>query len=633
MSINKKDFIFEKIGRISDYIYLVSFVALFTLMFIKTSTAYTITKNPMFTSLLFLFGDVFVFTSPLSVLYELYLNNKNNDMKDKKRGLVIGLCKMLLIYFVLYFVCFTNPEYSVYSAWLLLVFAITSTYRDEKKLLKIGFYIGLSLTVLLFLLSLIGLIENNRGTGFGFIYRTHYACRLLCLSVMYCLLTDGIMQWYGELGLVFVMIFDLICVKGKTCFVCMLFIVAVTFVGHYKREGKIPWQDKSRYGYILPILFRIIYLPAVLIVYLTGRLKENRLNGMKTFVLRGMTHGYTLCAGIMIFFTAFYRQLEPLINKVPGLSTVKSRLILGRLAFEQQYISLFGNNYGELGLSDADDTSVFYFAIDSAYIKILLMFGIIAFILYLLFFKRAQERLYGIGRYYAVFLLFVYALDGLMDYWMYDLSYDLFILLAFCRLAKKNEDKLEHDKTDSGTFDRRKRGLRDALALLCAVFLLLWCITAYQVSSFMGWTPEYNATIVVPGVWIDGAKNDRVLNARITQTREYLSRHPEAVCILCGTEEETDRLKNELKSRGIEEKRVYALTGINSVENMLRETNELVKKRELPSRLTICSFKMQQYRIGKCAEREHIPVNFLQAEIPWQYYMVGFMKEQWSVIR
>lgn len=89
------------------------------------------------------------------------------------------------------------------------------------KILRSIIHICSSFVFVLFILSITGLVSNNRGNSFGFAYRTDYTCFLLTLTII------------------------------------------VLMVRYYRANGGVPFQDKDRYG-LISVLFKVLYIPVVL---------------------------------------------------------------------------------------------------------------------------------------------------------------------------------------------------------------------------------------------------------------------------------------------------------------------------------------------------------------------------------
>ena len=242
---------------------------------------------------------------------------------------------------------------------------------------------------------MLGIVPNNRGDSFGFIYRTHYACYLLCLALFYCLFKNGDLGWRGELGLVLLTVLDAAFVHGKTLLVCMLLLISVTFWRHYRRCRAVPFQDPVRYALPLRLAFRALYAPVALADVIYERL---RLGRYKRTFLRLALFSFLLCAALLLICSRFYRELKPAIDLVPGIGSVKSRFLLGQVAFEEFPVRLFGSDVLQQGLSKSEDIVDLYFVLDSAYIKLLMEYGLLCFTGFMGLMTWAQYRLYRAGR-------------------------------------------------------------------------------------------------------------------------------------------------------------------------------------------------------------------------------------------
>ena len=520
---------------------------------------------------------------------------------------------------------FRNP--SSVEPWLLAVTASTCVEQEERRLFGTGFRLGAAIVVAVFALSMLDIIENNRGSGFGFIYRTHYACHLLCLALGYCLWKDGKLSWRGELGLVALLLFNARFVQGKTLTACLLLLILATFLRHYRHVGGAPFQDRERYGVLIPLLFKLLYLPVALL----NRLLRLR-DGRRLFA--ALAWSFVFCAALMIACSAGYRAIKPVTDHIRGFSTVKQRLMLGMVGFEHFPIRLFGSHIPQWGLSGSEGSIDLYYAIDSGYVKLLLEYGLLPFLAILGLMTWAQLRLLRAKRRYAVLLLTIFALDGLMDYWIISMAYNLFILLASCRLQSppswEDYDRAERDRPAVSPGKRRLRGL--ALAA-CAAAFGLWCATAYPISTWSGWTPSANATLVVPGDFMDGVSTQATRAARLEAARQYLEDDPGARCVLSGSEPETAAMAAWLVERGIDAERLHVDAGVDSVDAMLESARTMISDQALPPRLTVCTFRMQQARVARIARKAGVPVNALGVDMPWQVYLPNYFAEQWKILQ
>lgn len=611
-------------GALLYRIYAALLFTHYTLAFLTTTTLYAVTNHTLFYLLYYFVVLAMLIVSTVVTVKEL-LEQLNSG---GERWRVIALAAFRCALVVLTIVSFLINRW-VWEAWFLSLLAITCMRFDEKRLFRTGYKIGAFLVVAFFFLSMLDIVHNNRGDAFGFIYRTHYACHLLCLALAYCVWKDGKLSWRAELGLVALFILNALFIKGKTLFACLLLLMIGTYWRHYRHIGGIPCQDRQAFGPVVPILFKIVYLPVWALDCLVRWLRLDRFDRKRLY--RVMVWSFVICAIVIISLSVFYRPLKPLLDRVPGLETVKSRLLMGAMAFEEFPVRILGNYVPQMGMSSTEDIVPFYYALDSGYIKLLLEYGWLLFLVVLGLMTWAQVRLFRSRRYYAVFLLSIFAIDGMMEYWIVSLAYNLFILLASCKLECPEVweacPDIQGDRPRGG-----KAILRNVGLALGAVALCWWCATAYPISTWSNWTPVSNATVVVPGSYIDGISTQQMRERRLEQALQYMEAYEGSRCILAGGQAEAGEMMDWMLAHGVDAKRLTADARSASVDEMLVNAKETIESDGLPARMTVCTFKMQQARVARRASAMNLPVNGLTVDMPWLVYLPNYFLEQWKIL-
>jgi len=449
----------------------------------------------------------------------------------------------------------------------------------------------------------------------------------MCLALAYCLLKDGRLSYLSEIVMITLAVLELIFVKGKTCFICVALLMTCTMWRHYRQYRLEDLKDRENYGRIFEMLVRIVYIPVVIVdrfVKLCG------LRRYKKVLVRLAVYSFAICAAAVLLLTLYCRQLKPLLNLIPGLGSAKSRLFLGRAAFDVFDVLPLGNNIPQWGFSGSEGGVDLYFALDSGYIKLLLEYGVIAFALILGIMTWAQLRLYKEKRYYAVFILAIFAIDGLMEYWIIKIGYNIFILLASCSLMTADERNAAKEEQLSPVKAKSWRSV--IAAAVCCILFAVWCVTAYPISSWRGWTPVKGATVVIPGAFIDGVGSETLVADRLGKAAEYVNTHKDAQIILCSND--ADALKEILIETGlVEEERIHVDAEATSVDSMLENTRKIIREEKMPPRITICACTMQQERISRHAAKMKIPLNSLTVDMPWTLYLPNFAIEQGRVLR
>ena len=597
----------ERIKNVLTTIWIVLFAVEYAYVTLN-NIMQSFTSNPYVVLFMSVIQDIMLFVTLTHIAIHFILS-------DRRVQEIVLLCIKVLI--VVVSLRYTDN----YGLGMMLLFAVSSDNIEENIILKIAFIIGTSLVILSFFLSVGGVIENNRGNSFGFSYRTHYAFFLVSMVMVWCLLKDGYLTWVGELGLIGVLCYDIFAVRGKTSILVLTVLIVVIYSRHYLKNTGVPYQDKKRYGLVIPVVFQILYTP----IWGTSRIAEI-LRNIKTNLCKVMKYSFLLCAGISVALTLLCRLVLTRIDSNPLLQTFGSRLFLGLIGFEEYPIRLFGNEIPGRGIGGSETENLLYFVFDSSYIKLLLEHGLIIFIVVLLLMTMAMWRLYGSGRYFGMIVLSVFAAYCMIEIHLRNLSYNPYIMLSFCTLSRK-EGIIACTKLDFERIIIRKRIAITTVIIVMCFFTGTWISTAYQITNWRGWTPDYNATIVLPGQYVDDIESDLLVNIRIQRAKSYLSYRKDAYCLVS-----TEIEKNRLIEQNIDSSRIFVDEESDSLDEMLLYAEKLIREKQLPERLTVCTYDIQQKNIERHSANLHIPVNSLTMKAPWNLYLGLLAREQWKLL-
>ena len=420
------------------------------------------------------------------------------------------------------------------------------------------------------------------------------------------MIKDGWLTWAGELGLIALAVYVGFIVEGKTAFICLVLLILGTMLRHYRKAGCVPYKRSSG-----GVLFQVLYLPVRAISWVVNK---RNLDNLKKTAAEVMRFSYLIMASLSFLFALSYRTLLPFWNKVPGFETVKSRLIYSTIGIERFSATLFGNDIPEAGAGLFEKNADFYYFLDNTYVRLFLVYGILMLAVFTVLMTVVQFRLCKHKRYYAMFVLTVFSLSGLMEFEAISFSYNVFAVFAACRLSRKNEYVYVHSSGSIPLGRKKKLAISLGIAAMVAL-LIIWSVTAYHITAWRGWTPDYGATIVVL------ENNAECLD----ETKVYMESKTDASCIVCGEEE-----KQWLEMEGIDSDRIWVLKSDN-LDQMLMEARNIIQTYHLPPRLTVCAYNLQQARITHHAERLGITVNSLAVR-PEQNYLSVFATEQWRLL-
>lgn len=168
--------------------------------------------------------------------------------------------------------------------------------------------------------------------------------------------------------------------------------------------------------------------------------------------------------------------------------------------------------------------------------------------------------------------------------------------------------------------------LRRAVLLLAAVCAAAVLVTLGKMAQSAGHRPTGDApcTVVVLGcqVYPDGHPS-LMLQNRIDAAYDYLTAHPEAVCIASGgqndreTTSEAACIRNTLVEMGIDQARIRTEERSQSTEENLAFSAAVIREEGLPTAVVIASDNFHQLRAAIWAEREGLTPYAAGCASPW----------------
>ncbi|MCR5426664.1 MAG: hypothetical protein K6E81_07535, partial [Lachnospiraceae bacterium] len=144
---------------------------------------------------------------------------------------------------------------------------------------------------------------------------------------------------------------------------------------------------------------------------------------------------YVILCALMVILTVTYRPGASVLGKIPGVGSFTERLNLGQRGLKEYAISFLGTYVEEHGFGGTNALTETYFFIDSSYIRMVLLYGILFLTAYLIAETVLLHRLEKKQAYYAMFLLLIVAVTGLIDHHIADPSYNIFGVLVLTDLC------------------------------------------------------------------------------------------------------------------------------------------------------------------------------------------------------
>lgn len=306
---------------------------------------------------------------------------------------------------------------------VMIAFILAAKNVSFNDIVKTYFNVNFWLLVVVIACSLLGVINNlsfvaqGRGTRYalGVIYPTDFAARIL-----YLMLADAYLS-FRNLNTTRYLVYVLIALACKQVtdarlnFYCMLLLIIVSAIAQVAEQNyqlqQHDWTNSIVYTYwtFTPIL-----------------------------------------SAIAIFGTYFYDPANNIYSKIDGM--LSGRLTFGSMALQRYSVNLFGTKIKEHGYGN--NMKLFhqginsYFFIDSSYMRLLIIFGLVALVVFIgiSMFISIKNTLYG---YYALpTILLIVAFSSVVEQHFMELTYNPF-LLAFISTILLNRENIREEAKHS----------------------------------------------------------------------------------------------------------------------------------------------------------------------------------------
>lgn len=141
-----------------------------------------------------------------------------------------------------------------------------------------------------------------------------------------------------------------------------------------------------------------------------------------------------------LILTMIYQFDVEWMQKVNRL--MSGRLALGKRGLDICGFPLWGQSIALKGHWVTGATAGQYFYLDSSYLQMAIMYGIIVSILLLVAFLMVGYRAYNSRQWILLFVLALLAIHGVIEQRLWNIAYCPFLLAAFARLDEKQEERI-----------------------------------------------------------------------------------------------------------------------------------------------------------------------------------------------
>lgn len=278
------------------------------------------------------------------------------------------------------------------------IFIVSAKGIDFKKIATLFFITITSGLIITFALAKTGLISGltyTRPNGamryaLGTIYPSDLAARCFCLMIVYALIKNF-----------------------KLCIPEYIGMAATTIWVYVVTDTKVDLILMSLF-----VIVAIFYKPVVIAL--------KSLTSKKIAIILGGA------VSILILISYFYTPENKILLAINN--ALSGRLYFSKVAFDKYNVTSLGQYIEQRGFGGGTKTILNYFYIDSSYIRVLMMFGAITFIIMVLFLLYLSYSFMNNHAYSLEIILIFIALSALIDQHMWELSFNIIFLATFANL-------------------------------------------------------------------------------------------------------------------------------------------------------------------------------------------------------
>lgn len=176
---------------------------------------------------------------------------------------------------------------------------------------------------------------------------------------------------------------------------------------------------------------------------------------------------------------------------------------------------------------------------------------------------------------------------------------------------------------------------------LCGILISI-AVLAMVESVFMvqaaSKEPEENATAVVLGCRVYGERPSLSLVERLEAAYEYLTEHPEAVCVVSGGKgngediSEAEAMYRWLIDKGINPSRIYKEENSTDTEENIRFSKDVIQENGLDENIAIITSEYHTYRAGLMAEQEGLNFGAAPGKTAIWLFPTFYVRELYAIL-
>lgn len=326
----------------------------------------------------------------LLILYKVVFMEKYH----KKEIILMLVCGSIFA------ISFFASTYKNLLEYLLIIFGAKDI--SINKIIKNFLKIIVSFLIITIISSKIGLIENLtyirnnvKRQSFGIIYPTDFAAYIFYIVCAYIALKDGKLKVHHYVLIVIVSLIVYLLTNARLDILSIFIVLFLTFLSGLK----IDWLKNK-------------------------------------FVKYSLIYSFLICAFIAIFFTIKYNSTNKIYITFDNIFS--GRLSIGNKMYNKYGVKLFGQKIEDHGwgkYSTEDFKYDEYNFIDSTYLRIILKFGVIPFIVLVCSNIYLCFKFYNNKKYTLLFICMIISINSIVAQHYLDISYNFLIIAYMAKLS------------------------------------------------------------------------------------------------------------------------------------------------------------------------------------------------------
>lgn len=309
---------------------------------------------------------------------------------------------------------------SDFTLFTMGTYILGAKYIDFRRIIKLYFILGTTILIFVMISSLTGLITNlvyyRDVSGiirqsFGIIYPTDFAAHVLYLVLAYSYLRFSKLSFIDYIAYVIIALLLIKYCDARLSALTIILAIPILWIGQ-KASGGNGFNRKIAYFYWWVPVFGAYA---------------------------------TLCS----YF--FYNPHSAIFLKLNA--ALSGRLAIGSTAIKKYGFTWFGTHIvehgwgGEKGFAMSHNNPTNYFYVDSSFLRIGIMYGVVALIAILMIMSIISWRSVQAHTYALASILVLITVSAIVEQRLVDLSFDPFLIAILADVRKSKCDNLMEDRS------------------------------------------------------------------------------------------------------------------------------------------------------------------------------------------